>query len=163
MPLRKRRNVGDLPLWEPLNDSDRRHMVAWVNDQLDRLLDTVAAELQSPETVQAYEAYNDAENSRLDEVRKLLRRPNLTLAELEPKRGRGRPKLSAVDRLTPVAMASQDVPRIRAIWRKHYGRQNRKVSPRAEEIAAERWEVEVEALLSFRRRDGRRRPDLDCD
>jgi hypothetical protein len=158
------RTLGDLPPWEPLNERDRRHMIAWVNYHLDALLEEGVAVLCSEETVRAYEAYCDIERSRLEETQRVLNRPDLTLAQLEslvrPKRGRGRPKMSPVDRLTPVGMASQEVPRIRALWKKHYGRQNRKLSPTAEEIAAERWEVDVEVLLSSRRRDRSRRPDL---
>jgi hypothetical protein len=144
-------------------------MIVWVNNHLNALLNAEIAELVSKETVQEYEACSAVEYSRLDEARRVLNKPGLTLAQLEtlarPKRGRGRPKVSLVDRLTPVVMASQDVPRIRALWKKHYGRQNRKLSPTAEEIAAERWEVDIEALLSFRRRDRSRRPDLivNCD
>jgi hypothetical protein len=59
-----------------------------------------------------------------------------------PKRKRGahfpKPPPSTLD---PIAAAAADVRRMRAIWKQHYGRKNRRPDdgPSAEDIAADRW------------------------
>ena len=164
MPPPKNRILEGLPSWDPLGDRDRRAMVAWVNHHLDIILSEQARVFSSQEVVEKYEAYLAEEQSSLEGTRKNLRKPHLTMKEFhelrQQKPGRGRPRMSPYDRLDSVGMASQDIDRIRALWKEHYGRRNRAHSPTAEEIAAERWGVKLEALLSLRRRSARRRPDL---
>jgi hypothetical protein len=50
-----------------------------------------------------------------------------------------------------VQCALDDVKRIRAIWRKEYGRYNRSDLISAEQIAANRWGVDVEDIFTAQR------------
>jgi hypothetical protein len=48
----------------------------------------------------------------------------------------------------PVTGAAADVKRIRKLWKRCYGRFKRTTDPTAEQIAADRWEAEIEAVIN---------------
>ena len=87
-------------------------------------------------------------SGRVEMLRSLY--PEFAVCIQPPKRGRGRPQRPPGEppfRETRIAIAIEDVRRIRTIWEREYGHKNRRRvdGPTAEEIAAERAECLGEA------------------
>lgn len=138
-----------LPRWESRNPRDIAAMTSWVNDELNRL---DAKELQtnlsgenalSPMNYLAW-AIEQADYGRnLEPLRHAF--PQLARFLCLPKRKRG----SRLPRrgYNPLKGATNDVRRIRDLWKRRYGKIKRTTAPSAESIAADRWEVDVEAVV----------------
>ncbi len=131
-------------------------MHVWVNRQLDLILETSYeknqeqarsnwsaekyADWRASEQLPAFreaQAINAAEHGNIEPLRELY--PKLVRFLFRPKRPNKSPfpknrPLVFADR---VSNAADDVRRIRAIWKLHYGKKNQ--PGLAEEIAAERW------------------------
>jgi hypothetical protein len=126
-------------------------MIAWVNDELFQLdVEKMRKDL-SGENALAGDSYMDwlidqAEHGDIEPLRRHFPRlaPYLHL----PKRKRGQRFLR--DQSNPVRGAVNDVTRIRAIWKKHFGRKTRPKTDlvSAEQIAADRWEVDVDTVIN---------------
>jgi hypothetical protein len=166
-------NKKDLPPWIARGDRDRQKMIDWVNFELDTDPDDpVEREFlanqerwanATPEEHKAAVAWvtNDgfqiraAEHGNIGPLRKKYPRlaPYLHL----PKRsGKGdRFPRARSDYQHRTLLAASDVGRIRAIWKKEYGKKNR---PRgqisAEEIAAKRWEVSSDDVIRRIKKQG---------
>jgi hypothetical protein len=146
--------VSELPRWECRKAGDEQKMTKWVNDEIDRI-ETVSnrflnygeSVLASDECYVKTQAIEQADQGNIEPLRRLL--PEYARFLCRPKQGRGKrfPKDEKNDR---VGRAVDDVTLIRALWQQHYGRKNRpKNDPvTAEQIAADRWKVDVEAVVS---------------
>lgn len=133
-----------LPPWKPAGQADQIAFAAFVIAELDRM-DAAAAN----------EASDNADSidylRRLDQVRRQAASIGLTVP-LPAARVRPGPKPAEPSDpdFTDFQRAALDVPRIRAVFRRHWGKRNRYDRPLAEEIAAQRWElspVERAALI----------------
>jgi hypothetical protein len=122
-----------LPPWRSSRKEDQEALTHFVIEELDR---------EDEQSVR--DAGTNAESVRHIELMTVaataLRRLNLPVPWLK---GSARPgprprEASAYDR------AAADVPRIRAIFVRHWGKRNRTIRPMAEEIAAARWELSPE-------------------
>lgn len=132
-------------------------MIKWVNLELDRnfwrRLKKWNRLAHSPDNVKEVGDWfadlgpqvEQANRGNVEPLRKAL--PKYAKFIKPPKLGRGQrfPKIRDANLVTA---AVEDVKRIRALWKKHYKKQNRHAAdgPSAEEIAADRWEVDIEAL-----------------
>jgi hypothetical protein len=105
-------------------------------------------------------ALQEAEQGNLEPLRKqhsglarFINRPRLE------KPGKHFKKKPPTDPLTPHCRLKEalfELPRVRAFWKKHYGKTNRpKGQLTAEEIVAERWDLDEEEV--YRRRISRER------
>jgi hypothetical protein len=132
---------NDLPPWRAgIDERKRRQMEEWVNRKLDEITKLSGDEwlwfwsLENLEDV----AVQAAEECDLEPLRRQF--PKHARFINPPKLKRGEHFKDATE--VWLQRALEDVPRIRAIWKKHYGKTNR---PRgeltAEEIAAERWNL----------------------
>jgi hypothetical protein len=146
--------VTDLPRWNCRNERDAQSIVEWVNDQLDRI-DTVSKNymdygenvLQSDERYVKAQAIEQADKGNMEPLRRLHPEYARFLCRPTQERGKRFPKDGSND---PVRRAADDVPLIRSLWKQHYGKKNRpKNDPvTAEQIAADRWKVDVETVIS---------------
>jgi hypothetical protein len=154
--------VSKLPRWECLNDRDAQKLIEWTNGELDHF-ETVRGyfleagngfELEEDKDPfhiwwlkeQAIEqAIEQADNGDIKPLR--LAFPHLArfLHLSKRKRGQRYPKAKE----DPVREATHHVRIIRHFWKKHYKKMNRPKNDRvtAEQIAADRWEVDVEAVI----------------
>jgi hypothetical protein len=131
-----------LPRWESRDARDVRAMTEWVNDQLNLIdADEMRKSLKGENAPTNYIdwAIDQADNHRnLQPLKQAF--PSLARFLRLPKRGHG--KRGPSRRYDPAKGAAQDVRRIRALWRRHYNKKKRITGPSAEQIAAERWEIE---------------------
>jgi hypothetical protein len=156
--LARKLNDDEKPPWT----GDERRMVEWVIQELDlSLFDFEYAQRHTPEAVERAEQFFDsakdedevataiycAEHGDIEPLRRLyphyaefLNLPKRANHSQWPKLPSRRFKLS--DPKVALLFAADDVRRIRAIWRHHYHRKNRRDPPFAEDIAAERWNIE---------------------
>ena len=134
-----------LPDWETVTEEQRRDFTQWVLEELDRRDDAIVADGSSPLATEIVEA-------RLAMV-KLAKKAGLRIAA--PKRPVGAPKKAPRDH-TDFDWAALDVPRIRAIFTRHWGKRNRLLSPMAEDIAAERWELSAADTVRLKAKFQRR-------
>jgi hypothetical protein len=139
--------VTDLPPWHARNEREKQQMKDWLFRELNQM-QTEEIELAAQKTkisisvqlaiVRAYG--KGAADAKMKPLRDLY--PHLAPFLHPPKGTRGkyfRPRDKAKGK---AERAAQDVRRIRAIWKKHYGRQNRgRDDISAVEIAAEFWEI----------------------
>ena len=129
-------------------------MRAWVNQELnlealrhrptDEEAERARAWFDAPLAMEIAAAEQDGD---IDQLRRAL--PHLAKFLQLPKQPDGvrRPKVDEHSEV--VLMAANDVPRIRALWQEHYNKKNRKAGDvTAEEIAAERWGVDVEDVFA---------------
>lgn len=122
-----------LPPWRSSRKEDQEALSGFVIAELDR---------EDEQSVR--DAGTNADGIRHIELLAVataaLRRLNLPVPWLtQPARKGPKPREpQAFDR------AAADVPRIRAIFMRHWGKRNRTVRPMAEEIAAERWDLSPE-------------------
>jgi hypothetical protein len=104
-------------------------------------------------------ALQQAEQRNLEPLRKQYPRLArfINLPRLKP--GEHFKKKPPTDHLTPHCRLKEalfELPRVRALWKKHYGKTNRpKGQLTAEEIVAERWDLDEEEV--YRRRISRER------
>jgi hypothetical protein len=104
-------------------------------------------------------ALQEAEQGNVEPLRK--QHPSLARFINRPrlKRGKHFKKKPPTDRLTPhdrLKEALFELPRVRAFWKKHYGKTNRPQGQlTAEEIVAERWGLAEEEI--YKRRISRKR------
>lgn len=153
------------PPWRARNEREREQMRAWVKRELNRLPDPLELWLASDEykagldaRSKQYDAWlnnlgpqiESAEAGNIEPLRAAL--PHLAKFIHLPKRRQGERSFPKFKDALRVSAACDDVDRIRALWKQHYGRKNRHAEdgPSAEEIAADRWEVDVEAVIRSR-------------
>jgi hypothetical protein len=138
-----------LPNWDCGNARDQQAMIRWVNTELDEAefqdLSTIfpgnLRQLKPDERL-AYQIKR-ADRGDLGPLRRAF--PQIARFINYPKRKRATRR-----RYDPVGGAVADVRRIRSFWRQHYGRFMRaKTDPiTAEQIAADRWDVDIDTLLN---------------
>jgi hypothetical protein len=153
------------PPWSARSELEREQMRTWVNRELNRLPDELERWRASDEyktgldeRSKRYDAWladhgpeiESAEAGNIEPLRAAL--PHLAKFLHPPKRRQGERSFPKFKDTLRVSAACDDVDRIRALWKQHYGRKNRHAEdgPSAEEIAAERWEVDVEAVIRGR-------------
>jgi hypothetical protein len=126
----------------------------WHNQQLTNWAREVASMPRNPLAA----AVASAEYGNLGPLRKLLPAIARFLnppPSPPPKRG---PKRDFFDEFAhAIGEARSDVRRVRALWREHFGRVYRSVSPRATEIAAQRYGLSEKQLLDDRKNRYRKR------
>jgi len=155
------RSSAELPGW-----NDRDAMKAWLNNMLNRVgyadaIEAYVAAVHLPESERKAVArakspwlftqedhYDNplraAEESNIEPLREMY--PHLEDYLNLPKRKRGQRYLMSNENLIS---AVSDVPRIRDLWKKHFGRVKRRCGElSAEEIAAKRWGVDEDAVFS---------------
>jgi hypothetical protein len=156
----------NLPPWIARNQGDRDRMVAWVNAHLAEERNTQSENNDLPShptqgssivvpVVQTsargftrWLAVEAAWRGYIKPLRSLY--PDLAPFLHLPTRGqRGKYRRANSKQGFALRAAVEDVPRIRALWQEHYGRKNRRPDdgPSAEQIAAERWDVELEDVM----------------
>jgi hypothetical protein len=142
------------PRWDCSKPRDAQNMTKWVNNALDfrdnkiKYLRVLGEGLRSFDP--AYlkmKAIEQADRGNIGPLRLLF--PDLAKFLCPPKQKRGQrfPRNKESD---PVAGAAIDAKEIRTLWKFFYGKRNR---PRndpvtAEQIAADRWGVDVEAVIA---------------
>jgi hypothetical protein len=132
-------------------------MSAWVNQELN--LEGLRHQPTEEEAEQARAWFNaldvplareiaSAEHGDIEPLRAAL--PHLAKFLQLPKLPPGETWSNLANEHVPVVlMAAHDVPRIRALWQLHYNKKNRRAGDvTAEEIAAARWGVDVEDVIS---------------
>ena len=135
--------MTDLPPWHARNERDRKEMKEWLFRELHQMrveeAERAAQETEMSITLQLaiYSAiYGRDEAKRMQPLRAMY--PPLALFLQPPKGRRGMYRRSRPKAKVQAELAAGDVHRIRAIWKKHYGRQNRgRDDISAEAIAAE--------------------------
>jgi hypothetical protein len=104
-------------------------------------------------------ALQQAEQGNLEPLRKQYPRLARFINLPRLKRGEHFKKKPPTDHLTPHCRLEEalfELPRVRAFWEKHYGKTNRPSGQlTAEEIVAERWDLDEEEV--YRRRISRER------
>ena len=149
---------GDpLPPWHARNKRERNMMIDWVNYQLNQLPDGLENWKPNPPDVAKRQLdwilnlgpeIEFAEHGDIEPLRRKL--PHLAKFLCLPKMdGKGRRFQKNPRKFKKKKAAAVTVRKIMALWKEHYGRKNRSPSdgPSAAEIAAERWGVDVEAVL----------------
>jgi hypothetical protein len=134
--------------WECRTAREARAMVWWVNDQLSALdaaehLRNVRGERSADERLASCIAQADRGN--IEPLRKLFPQIPVRFIRLPARKRPSRHR-----RWDPVGGAVKDVARIRALWKKNFGRVNRARGDlvSAEQIAADRWEVHIDTLIN---------------
>jgi hypothetical protein len=153
MPLLER------PPWRNESESGKRWMRAWVNQELN--LETIRynSSRSRAEVEQAraeFDAWintplameiSSAEDGDIEPLRRAL--PHLARFLHLPKQPNGVRRPMDDEYGDRVRVAVNDVTRIRALWQRRHHKKNRpKGQVTAEEIAAERWRVNVEDVLA---------------
>lgn len=134
-----------LPNWH-----DNEAMKAWLNTMLDAIEDVIwfevcLAPLSYHDEHCVTCALKEAKQGNIKPLRNAY--PHLAPFLHPPKRRRGQRLPKAKPRA--LAHAVTDVSSIRDLWRRHFRRvKRRRGELSAEEIAAERWKVDVDAVLS---------------
>jgi hypothetical protein len=104
-------------------------------------------------------ALQEAEQGNLEPLRKQYPRLARFINRPPLKRGEHFKKKPPTDHLAPHCRLEEalfELPRVRAFWKKHYGKTNRpKGQLTAEEIVAERWDLDEEEV--YKRRISRER------
>ena len=157
------------PSWVCHSEADIKRFEAWTNARLDEMFEprsdehliqlslsdpkfaaSVEAGAKRRRVITAARARDTAALTRLADTEELRR-----LAFSPHRRGRekGEPRPRDLPQLTRWCCeeALADVKRIRQIWKRHYGRQNRTIEPTAIEIAARRWGIKDETLINFKK------------
>jgi hypothetical protein len=139
-----------LPRWDARNEGEQQMMRRWANERVEEVL---CAMLEAwPKVEEKFQARMadgglEIEMARCGDVEPLRRRyPDLADFIHLPPPQRGRPLNPR--RATPQWIAAVYTVIIRDLWKKHYGKRNRTQAPTAEEIAADRWGVEVDQVLA---------------
>lgn len=123
-----------LPPWKPANDLERRAFSQFIIEQLDRQDETRFNSRASDE--------NNSWSIRAARLAHEAASLGISLVPPEPRNRSGPKPADPVSNDFPdFERAALDVPRIRAIFKLHWGKRNRHDRPLAEEIAAQRWEL----------------------
>ena len=145
-----------LPPWQARSERERFMMFDWVNDELNRLPDGTENWKPNPPDVARrhldwiFNLGPEIESARHGYIEPLRRKlPHLADFLHLPKMKRGKRFQKHPRVFDKVVAAAVTARQIMALWKKHYGKKNRRPSdgPSAAEIAAERWDVDVEAVL----------------
>lgn len=168
MTRRAADEVAELPRWTSRNERDKVLMARWVIDQLEAQ-DEEEIRTVHPDSSRATRdfianhgpQYEAALEEDLEPLKKLLREqyPKLVRFEIFLKpldRRHGLKDADVKARFDRAAVALRDyAPRIRALWKKHYGKVNRpKGDITAIEIAAQYVGVPAHKLERKRRKGG---------
>jgi hypothetical protein len=151
--------MSDLPDWH-----DDEGMYAWLMVKLDEQFDADFKKNNSPD--HDYSEIREClasdgpalEAAELhDDVTKLRERYPLLARFIHPMRlprGKHRPSRRVSDYDLRARAAVADVPRIRELWQRHYGRRNRATwtERKPEFFAAARWEVDEDDVIKLRER-----------
>jgi hypothetical protein len=169
-------STDDKPPWEAKDKRDRQWMETWVNEKLDgisweravaMMRSAVERRDQNRKCVEELmacpqwhidQAIAAAEHGDPEPLRRLLKRidPRLERYIHLPKLKRGEHfnKIPVVDENAPCRRlqgALRELPRIKAIWKEHYGKTNRQDGQlRATEIAANRWRLTEDEVINKR-------------
>ena len=153
-----------LPPWIARNTRDQRLMAAWLDAKLDKIFDDemekkwdqAARDPRNQDSLmlENFWPISEARHGNIEPLRRRLSKINPSFADYVnlPRRRRGQryPKREDPNTIGPLAAAAEDIPRIRAIWREHYRKRNRpKGQATAEQLAADRWDVEFEDLIKY--------------
>ena len=153
-------NEGDdLPPWQARNEREWWMMEDWANHELNQLPD--GSETWKPSPPKIAKQHLDwlfnlgpeiqaAEHGDIEPLRKKL--PHLAKFLHRPKRPRQGDRFpKRTDVFDKAKAAAIQARQIMALWRKRYGKQNRRPTdgPSAAEIAAKRWRVDVEDVLKW--------------
>lgn len=164
--MRARLSLVGQPLLErPQWHARSEQMSAWVNQELDRIPPEYLEDFRSltdEDVARAYDLLNTwkeetlhdeteaaEKNGDIEPLRRKL--PHLAKFLQLPKQlpGVRRTRLEKLRRDTAVMGAINDAKRIRALWKLHYNKKNRRVGDvTAEEIAAARWGIDVEDVIA---------------
>jgi hypothetical protein len=173
-----------IPPWDCRNDAARKRLERWTQEQLNLLREPPGLRELPDDLYRELRMHSDASymSSTEERLGKKLKRgrviaavealgqltdndPELrTLAlQLFRKRqpGRGRKKGQSrsgeptKEERRAFEAALKDVDRIREIWKREFGRRNRKESPTASQIAARRHRVDQERLENYRKNRNR--------
>jgi len=131
-------------------------MIDWVNWHLDQALDDVVMTTQDKIDHDSFDDYlhnlgreiEAAEHGDIEPLREKM--PRLAKFLYLPKRGgKGKRFSRLITKKDRTPWAADDVPRIRALWSQHYGRRRRRKNDgdSAKQIAAIRWDVDVEDVI----------------
>lgn len=123
-----------LPPWKSSDPKDQQALTRFIISELDRADEKAIAEASG----------NTANVTLLRlfaELQSKAARLGIKLSW--PKRA-SKPGPKPKDEPEPFDWAVLDVPRIRALFKRHWNKRNRTMRPLAEDIAAERWELSAE-------------------
>lgn len=127
-----------LPPWKASGPEDRAALTRFIIDELDRQDEALAeASTGDPRAIGQIAAVVDATAL----AAKIGARVILPARPVKPG---PKPADPADDKFPAFDRAALDVPRIRALFRLHWGKRNRTELPMAEHIAAERWGLSAE-------------------
>jgi hypothetical protein len=130
----------------------------WHNQRLSNWVREVASKPRDPQAAAVQAAIASAEYGNLDPLRKLLPRIARFLNPPPPPPPKRGPKRNYFREAgNPIGEAHDDVRRVRALWREHFGHVYRAISPRATEIAAARYGLTEKQLLDDRKTRYRRK------
>jgi hypothetical protein len=125
-----------LPPWKSARREDQEALTGFIIAELDR-----------EDEQAARDAANNSEGVRhiklISEVAQFARRFNL-IHPKPPSRPGPKPRTPIDDDFKDFDRAALDVPRIRALFLRHWGKRNRTARPMAEDIAAERWSLSAD-------------------
>jgi hypothetical protein len=157
-----------LPPWQARDQREREWMQEWVCAQLDELrqrdteasIDRIIASSKDPDAVRAQRQLDATikafECGDPEPLRRLLERhdPRLRQCINLPKRGVGerfKKRRALTEREIGLAQARRELPRIHAIWKKHYGKVYRPQNQlRATEILATRRNLDEDEIIKGR-------------
>jgi hypothetical protein len=148
-----------LPRWQCRDERDVKAMTDWVNHELN-LMDAEALRKdlrgENTPTDNVSFAIEQADNHiSIERLRQAF--PHLARFLQLPKRGHGERLRSR--RYNPIKGAVADVERIRKLWKDNYGKTRRTTGPKAESIAADRWDIEADAVINALKKDaGKKAP-----
>jgi hypothetical protein len=161
------------PRWLCRDEKDQQCLEDWTNRALDSMFEPSAADIareQDPTPVFHQELSTQLKRGRVivaaragesETLARLATTPELLRLALKPhKRGREKGEQRPRD-LPQLAKwgcieALADVEHIRRIWKNEFGKRNRSESPTAMEIAARRWGIDPEVLITFKKNRHRR-------
>ena len=124
-----------LPPWKAGRPEDREAFARFIIDALDRQDERAARAASDDPAVGSYLA------GVIDLIERAARLGARVVLPAAPARRGVKARDPAGDSFTDFDRAALDVPRIRALFRQHWGKRNRTERPMAEEIAAQRWNL----------------------
>ena len=162
------------PRWICRNQREQKLLEDWTNARLDELFEPSAADiareqdhthspvfhhelsakLQRGRVILAVQAKDHAAVEQLantEELRRLALREALTPHRRGREKGESRPRDYPPTLKWSLPDALADVDHIRRIWKREYGLRNRAAAPTAMDIAARRWGIDPEVLITFKK------------
>ncbi len=163
------------PRWLCRDEKDQQCLEDWTNRALDAMFEPSAADIASEQDPTHSPIFHQELSAQLKRGRvivaargsdhetlaRLATTPELLRLAFKPHRrgrekGEHRPRdLSQLTKWGCIE-ALADVEHIRRIWKNEYGLRNRSESPTAMEIAARRWGINAEVLITFKKNRHRR-------